>query len=41
VTLLDAERNDNLIRVAAVQAEADTAATGVALLSALGRLGGN
>jgi cobalt-zinc-cadmium efflux system outer membrane protein len=38
VALLDAERNDNLIRVAAVQAQADSAATGVALLAALGRL---
>jgi outer membrane protein TolC len=38
VDLLEAERSDNAIRVAAVQADADSAATGVALLSALGRL---
>jgi len=38
VDLLEAERSDNAIRVAAVQADADTAAAGVALLSALGRL---
>jgi cobalt-zinc-cadmium efflux system outer membrane protein len=38
VALLEAERNDNLIRVASVQAQADCAATGAVLLSALGRL---
>jgi cobalt-zinc-cadmium efflux system outer membrane protein len=38
VDLLEAERSDNAIRVAAVQADADTAVAGVALLSALGRL---
>jgi cobalt-zinc-cadmium efflux system outer membrane protein len=38
VDLLEAERSDNAIRVAAVQADADSAATGIALLSALGRL---
>jgi len=41
VDLLEGERNDNAIRVASVQAEADAVATGVALLSALGRIDGN
>jgi cobalt-zinc-cadmium efflux system outer membrane protein len=40
VDLLEAERNDNLIRVAAVQAQADTASAAVTLLAALGRLDG-
>jgi len=35
--LLQAERNDNAIRVAAVQAQADTASAAVALAAALGR----
>jgi cobalt-zinc-cadmium efflux system outer membrane protein len=39
VDLLEAERNDNLIRVAAVQAEADTASAAATLEAALGRLG--
>jgi cobalt-zinc-cadmium efflux system outer membrane protein len=38
VDLLEAERNDNQIRVAAVQAQADTAAAASALQAALGRL---
>jgi outer membrane protein, heavy metal efflux system len=38
VDLLEAERNDNLIRVAAVQAQADTASAAVTLTAALGRL---
>jgi cobalt-zinc-cadmium efflux system outer membrane protein len=38
VDLLEAERDDNAIRVAAVQSEADSVAAGVALLSALGRI---
>jgi cobalt-zinc-cadmium efflux system outer membrane protein len=37
--LLEAERNDNAIRVAAVQSKADAASTAVALEAALGRLG--
>jgi cobalt-zinc-cadmium efflux system outer membrane protein len=36
--LLEAERSDNLIRLAHVQAQADTASTAVALQSALGKL---
>ncbi len=40
VDLLEAERNDNAIRVAAVQSQADTASTAAALQAALGRLGG-
>ncbi len=40
VELLEAERNDNAIRVAAVQAQADAASAAVALEAALGRLGG-
>jgi cobalt-zinc-cadmium efflux system outer membrane protein len=36
--LLEAERNDNSIRVAAVQAEADAASAAAALRAALGRL---
>jgi cobalt-zinc-cadmium efflux system outer membrane protein len=40
VDLLEAERNDNLIRVAAVQAEADAASAAVTLEAALGLLGG-
>jgi len=38
VDLLEAERNDNLIRVAAAQADADAASAAVGLESALGRL---
>jgi cobalt-zinc-cadmium efflux system outer membrane protein len=38
VDLLEAERNDNLIRVAAVQAEADEASTAVSLQASLGLL---
>jgi outer membrane protein, heavy metal efflux system len=38
VDLLEAERNDNLIRVAAVQSQADTASAAVTLQAALGRL---
>jgi cobalt-zinc-cadmium efflux system outer membrane protein len=38
VDLLEAERNDNLIRVAAVQAQADAASAAVTLQAALGRL---
>jgi cobalt-zinc-cadmium efflux system outer membrane protein len=38
VDLLEAERNDNAIRVASVQSQADTAAAAVALQSALGRI---
>ena len=37
VDLLEAERDDNEIRVAAVQSMADAISTGAALLSALGR----
>jgi cobalt-zinc-cadmium efflux system outer membrane protein len=40
VDLLEAERNDNLIRVAAVQAQADAASAAVTLEAALGRLDG-
>lgn len=40
VDLLEAERNDNLIRVASVQAQADTASATVALQAALGLIGG-
>jgi cobalt-zinc-cadmium efflux system outer membrane protein len=40
VDLLEAERNDNLIRVASVQAQADTASAAVALEAALGLIGG-
>jgi cobalt-zinc-cadmium efflux system outer membrane protein len=40
VDLLEAERNDNLIRVGAVQAEADAASTAVSLQAALGLIGG-
>jgi cobalt-zinc-cadmium efflux system outer membrane protein len=39
VDLLEAERNDNLIRVGAVQAEADAASTAVSLQAALGLIG--
>ncbi len=38
IDLLDAQRNDNSIRQAAVQADADAAAAAAALLAALGRL---
>jgi cobalt-zinc-cadmium efflux system outer membrane protein len=38
VDLLEAERNDNLIRLGAAQAEADAASAAVALRAALGRL---
>jgi len=38
VNLLEAERTDNLIRVSAVQAEADSAVAAVTLQAALGRL---
>jgi cobalt-zinc-cadmium efflux system outer membrane protein len=38
VDLLEAERNDNQIRLARVQSQADTASTAVALQAALGRL---
>jgi cobalt-zinc-cadmium efflux system outer membrane protein len=38
VDLLEAERSDSAIHVAEVQSEADTAATGIALLSALGHI---
>jgi len=37
--LLEAERNDNTIRLGAVQAQADAASAASALLAALGRLG--
>lgn len=37
VDLLEAERNDNAIRVSAVQAEADTASAAAVLMAALGR----
>jgi len=40
VDVLEGERNDKLIRVAAVQALADTASAAVVLQAALGRLGG-
>jgi cobalt-zinc-cadmium efflux system outer membrane protein len=39
VDLLEAERNDNAIRVAAVQAQADAASTAVSLQAALGLIG--
>jgi cobalt-zinc-cadmium efflux system outer membrane protein len=39
IDLLEAERNDNAIRVAAVQSQADAASAAVALEAALGRLG--
>jgi outer membrane protein TolC len=39
VDLLEAERNDNAIRVSAVQSRADTAIAASALQAALGRLG--
>jgi cobalt-zinc-cadmium efflux system outer membrane protein len=39
IDLLEAERNDNAIRVAAVQSQADTASAAVVLQAALGRLG--
>ena len=38
IDLLEAERNDNAIRVAAVQARADAASAAASLLAALGRL---
>jgi cobalt-zinc-cadmium efflux system outer membrane protein len=41
VDLLEAERNDNAIRVAAVQAQADTASAAAVLQAALGRTGGS
>jgi len=41
IDLLEAERNDNAIRVAAVQSQADTASAAVALQAALGRLAGS
>ena len=41
IDLLEAERNDNAIRVASVQSQADTASAAVALQAALGRLGGS
>lgn len=40
VDLLEAERNDNLIRIAAVQSQADAASAAVTLEAALGRLEG-
>jgi cobalt-zinc-cadmium efflux system outer membrane protein len=40
IDLLEAERNDNAIRVAAVQAKADAASAAAALEAALGRIGG-
>jgi len=41
VDLLEAERNDNAIRVAAVQSQADTASSAAVLQAALGRIGGS
>jgi len=41
IDLLEAERNDNAIRVAAVQSQADTASAAAALQAALGRLAGS
>jgi cobalt-zinc-cadmium efflux system outer membrane protein len=38
VDLLEAERNDNLVRVSAAQAQADAASAAVTLRAALGRL---
>ena len=38
MALLEAERNDNSVRIAAVQAQADASAAAVTLLAALGRL---
>jgi cobalt-zinc-cadmium efflux system outer membrane protein len=38
IDLLEAERNDNAIRIAAVQSQADAASAAVALQAALGRL---
>jgi cobalt-zinc-cadmium efflux system outer membrane protein len=39
--LLEAERNDNVIRLAAVQSQADVAITAVSLQAALGHLDGS